>query len=111
MSEPKISLSSSANDRIATLLKSEPEGTLLRLSVIGGGCSGFQYDYSFTQEPATDDDLILGTNGAIIAIDSMSQEFLGGAQIDFVSDLMGQSFQITNPNVVASCGCGTSFSV
>lgn len=107
----KIILSDAANKRIATLLQSEPDGTILRLCVIGGGCSGFQYDYSFTQGAIEDDDLVLGDHGAVVAIDAVSQNFLKGATIDFVSDLMGQSFQIKNPNVVAACGCGTSFSV
>ncbi|MCB9993741.1 MAG: iron-sulfur cluster assembly accessory protein [Hyphomicrobiaceae bacterium] len=101
----------SAAKRVAAILSHEPEGTILRISVAGGGCSGFQYEYNLVPDDASDDDLVLQSPGAKVAIDSMSLEFMGGSEIDFIDNLMGQSFQIKNPNAVASCGCGTSFSV
>ncbi len=80
------------------------------VAVNGGGCSGFQYAFEITRERA-DDDLALERDGATVLIDSISLDFLRGAEIDFVDDLIGQSFKIHNPNATASCGCGTSFSM
>lgn len=97
--------------RITRILAKEAPGTVLRIAVSGGGCSGFQYEYNLVQEQPTDDDLILQNGEATVLIDSMSQEFMAGAEIDFADDLIGQSFQIRNPNAVASCGCGTSFAL
>jgi iron-sulfur cluster assembly accessory protein len=105
-----ISLSDNAAKRIATILKDEPEGTMLRVSVDGGGCSGFQYKYDLTTQ-RIDNDLVIEKLGAIVLIDDISQPFLAESEIDFVTDLMGASFQIKNPNVTASCGCGVSFSL
>lgn len=107
----KVTLTTSALKRIEAILGKQQDGTVLRIAVSGGGCSGFQYEYNLVQEQASDDDLVLGNETAIVLIDSMSLEFMQGAQIDFVNELIGQSFQINNPNAVASCGCGTSFSV
>ncbi len=106
-----VTLTERAARRIAKIAAKEPDGTVLRISVAGGGCSGFQYEYNLVQEEPADDDLVLTRNGATVLIDSLSLEFMGGAEIDFVDDLIGQSFQIKNPNAVASCGCGTSFAV
>lgn len=111
LSSDKVALTERAARRIADIIAKEPEGTKLRISVAGGGCSGFQYEYNLVQETPTDEDLVLTRDDAIVLIDSMSLEFMGGAEIDYVNDLIGQSFQIKNPNVVAACGCGTSFSV
>ncbi|MFT6658299.1 HesB/IscA family protein [Maritalea sp.] len=97
--------------RIEAILAKQKSGTVLRVAVSGGGCSGFQYEYNLVQEQPTDDDLVLGGEKSRVLIDSLSLEFMQGAEIDFVNDLIGQSFQINNPNAVASCGCGTSFSV
>ncbi|WDR03361.1 iron-sulfur cluster assembly accessory protein [Devosia algicola] len=107
----EVTLSDRAVKRVARILSKEPDGTVLRIAVAGGGCSGFQYEYNLVQETPTDDDLVLSRDGATVLIDSMSVEFMGGAEIDYVDDLIGQSFQIKNPNAVASCGCGTSFAV
>lgn len=96
--------------RVAKILASEPAGKSLRISVDGGGCSGFSYKYDLVEDKA-DDDLVLQRDGATIVIDPISLPFLEGSEIDFVDDLMGQSFQIKNPNATASCGCGTSFSI
>ena len=111
MDQQSVTLSDSAVRRIAKILAAEPAGTALRVSVEGGGCSGFQYRYDLVQEPPTADDVVLARDGAKVLIDSVSLDYMGGSEIDFVDDLMGQSFQIKNPHAVASCGCGTSFSV
>jgi iron-sulfur cluster assembly accessory protein len=109
-SNPVI-LTDRAAKKIGRVLAKQPAGTVLRIVVAGGGCSGFQYEYKLVQETAANDDLVLARDDATILIDSLSLEFMGGAEIDYVDDLIGQSFQIKNPNAVASCGCGTSFSV
>lgn len=106
-----VRMTDRAARRIGRILGKEPPGSALRISVAGGGCSGFQYAYDVVQEPPAEDDLVLAAEGARVYIDSLSLEFMGGAEIDFVDDLIGQSFEIRNPNAVASCGCGTSFSV
>lgn len=109
LSKP-ITLSESAAKRIGKILGTEASGTALRISVEGGGCSGFSYKYDLdTQEHPGD--LVLKRESAIVLIDDISQPFLAGSEIDFVDDIIGQSFQIKNPNATASCGCGTSFSV
>jgi iron-sulfur cluster assembly accessory protein len=108
---PNVVLTDRAAKRVARILAKEPEGTVLRISVAGGGCSGFQYEYNLVQETPANDDIVLAKGGATVLIDAMSLEFMGGSEIDFSDDLIGQSFQIKNPNAVASCGCGTSFAV
>jgi iron-sulfur cluster assembly accessory protein len=105
-----ITLSQSAAKRIGRLLAREPAGTALRVSVSGGGCSGFQYGFDFDAGRAPDD-LVVERDGAVVLIDSVSLPYMEGAEIDFVDDLIGQSFKIHNPNATASCGCGTSFSI
>ncbi|MDY8110609.1 iron-sulfur cluster assembly accessory protein [Fulvimarina sp. 2208YS6-2-32] len=105
-----VTLSDKAVKRIASILSKSPEATSLRVSVEGGGCSGFSYKYDLTSETEADD-LVLERDGARVVIDQTSVVYLDGSIIDFVDDLMGQSFQIRNPNAVASCGCGTSFSI
>jgi iron-sulfur cluster assembly accessory protein len=111
MDQQTVTLSDSAVRRIAKILAAEPAGTALRVSVEGGGCSGFQYRYDLVKEPPAADDVVLSRDGAKVLIDTVSLDYMGGSEIDFVDDLMGQSFQIKNPHAVASCGCGTSFSV
>ncbi len=108
--EGKVVLSDAAAHRIAKILANEPEMTALRVSVEGGGCSGFSYKFDLTDD-ATDEDLVLESEGARVLIDPVSLMYMGGSVIDFVDELMGQSFQIKNPNATASCGCGTSFSL
>ncbi|MEM8552626.1 MAG: iron-sulfur cluster assembly accessory protein [Pseudomonadota bacterium] len=98
-----------AFSRVAVILANE-DAKALRVSVEGGGCSGFQYKYDLVDGPA-DEDLVLTGETATVVVDPVSLPFLEGAQLDFVDDLMGQSFQITNPNAQSSCGCGTSFSL
>ena len=108
---PQISVTDAAMRRIAKILSGEPDKKALRISVEGGGCSGFSYKYDLVGEDGTNDDIAIERFGAKVLIDSMSLVYMDGSEIDFVDDLMGQSFQIRNPNAVASCGCGTSFSI
>jgi len=82
----------------------------LRVSVEGGGCSGFSYKFDLVEDQQ-DDDLVLQKDKATVLIDQLSLIYMEGSEIDFIDNLLGQSFQIKNPNAVASCGCGTSFSV
>jgi iron-sulfur cluster assembly accessory protein len=103
-------LSDRAARRIAAILSKETAGTMLRLAVTGGGCSGFQYNFAL-DETRMDDDLVLEKDGATVLIDPVSLDFLVGAEIDFTDDLIGQAFKVNNPNATSSCGCGTSFSV
>jgi iron-sulfur cluster assembly accessory protein len=105
-----VTLSERAARRIASILSKEADGTALRVSVSGGGCSGFQYGFDLDKS-RSEDDLIVERNGAVVLIDSVSLPYVGGSEIDFVDDLIGQSFQVKNPNATASCGCGTSFSI
>lgn len=105
-----VEVSDAAAARIARILAREPGKTALRVSVEGGGCSGFSYKFDLVDEK-NEDDTALVKNGATVLIDELSLVYMGGSVIDFVDDLMGQSFQIRNPNAVASCGCGTSFSI
>ena len=105
-----VTLSERAARRIAGILSAEPAGTVLRVSVSGGGCSGFQYGFDLDQTRAPDD-LVVARDGATVLIDSVSLPYLSGSEIDFVDDLIGQSFQVRNPHATASCGCGTSFSI
>ena len=106
-----VVLTDRAAKRIGRILSKQGEGTVLRIVVAGGDCSGFQYEYKLVKETPANDDLVLAKGDATVLIDSLSLEFMGGAEIDYVDDLIGQSFQIRNPNAVASCGCGTSFAV
>ena len=105
-----VTLSDSAAKRIAVILKSDAEKKAMRVSVEGGGCSGFSYKFDLV-EAGLDDDLVLEKDKARVLIDQMSIVYMEGSEIDFVDNLMGQSFQIKNPNAVASCGCGTSFAI
>jgi iron-sulfur cluster assembly accessory protein len=105
-----VRVSERAARRIGEILKSEPPGTMLRVSVEGGGCSGFQYKFDVDRDVA-DDDLVIDRNGAVVLIDPISLKYMDGAEIDFVDDLIGASFKVANPNATASCGCGTSFSI
>ncbi len=110
MTAETVTLSDSAAKRIAAILKTDVEKNAMRVSVEGGGCSGFSYKFDLV-DGQQDDDLILEKGDAKVLIDSLSLVYMGGSEIDFVDNLLGQSFQIKNPNAVASCGCGTSFSV
>lgn len=104
-----FSLTESAGDRIATLLESE-KAAYFRISVDGGGCSGFQYKFEF-DNAQRDDDVLFRQFGVDILVDDMSLGFLENAQLDYVEELVGSFFRVENPNATASCGCGTSFAV
>jgi iron-sulfur cluster insertion protein len=110
MSEASITLSDRAVRRIAELLKTEAAPALFRVSVEGGGCSGFQYQFDIVKEHAPDD-LLIERGGARVVVDPVSLGFMQGSELDFVDDLIGAQFKLNNPNVTAACGCGTSFSV
>lgn len=108
---PPVSLSEKAAARVAVLIEQQGNPDLkLRLSVSGGGCSGFQYGFDFDTEQKPDD-VIVSRNGATMLVDSMSLLYLMGSEVDFVEDLVGASFQVVNPNASSSCGCGSSFAV
>jgi iron-sulfur cluster assembly accessory protein len=106
----EVTVSARAARRIGEILKGEPDGTMLRVSVEGGGCSGFQYKFDVERTRA-DDDILVARDDAVVLIDPVSLGFLAGAEIDFVDDLIGASFKVNNPNAKASCGCGTSFTL
>jgi iron-sulfur cluster assembly accessory protein len=110
MSEGGITVSERAARRIGEILKTEPAGTMLRVSVEGGGCSGFQYKFGMDTAKA-DDDLVIAREGVTVLIDPVSLQYMVGSEIDFVEDLIGASFKVKNPKATASCGCGTSFAL
>ena len=105
-----LTMTERAARRIGEILKGEPSGTRLRLSVMGGGCSGFQYKFDVERDRAADD-VTIDRGGVTMLIDSVSLQYLAGSEIDFVDDLIGASFKVNNPKAKASCGCGTSFSL
>lgn len=109
--EQAVTLTESAARRVAELRRQENvPSAFLRLAVSGGGCSGFQYGFSF-DDHRKEDDAVFERDGVQLVIDSVSLELVKGAEIDFVEDLMGAAFQVRNPNAASSCGCGNSFSI
>ena len=105
-----VSVTAAAARRIAEIVAGDPAAPNLRVSVEGGGCSGFQYKFDLVAARAADD-LVLVKGDATVLIDPVSLQYMEGAEIDFVDDLMGAAFKIKNPNATASCGCGTSFTI
>ena len=105
-----VTLSDRAADRICEILKTETGPKMLRVSVSGGGCSGFQYEFSLEDSRAADD-LIIEAGESAVLIDPVSLPYLSGSVIDFKNELIGARFAVENPNATASCGCGTSFSI
>ncbi len=106
-----VVLTASAARRVAALRRAEGDDALmLRVSVSGGGCSGFQYGFSFDHDIQSDDHRF-ERDGVVLLVDDVSLDLLNGAEIDFVEELIGASFQVRNPNASSSCGCGTSFSI
>ena len=105
-----VTVSARAARRIGEILQAESAGAMLRVSVEGGGCSGFQYKFDIEHAKA-DDDIEIARDGAVVVIDPMSLKFMAGAEIDFVDDLIGSAFKVNNPKATASCGCGTSFAL
>jgi iron-sulfur cluster insertion protein len=110
MSEANITISPRAAKRIVELVTEDQAASLFRVSVEGGGCSGFQYKFELASDAAPDD-IVIERDGATVAIDRVSADFVAGSEIDFVDELIGAHFKISNPNATASCGCGTSFSI
>ena len=110
MTEPAVSLAPSAATRTAAIAAKQGKPAILRLSVEGGGCSGFQYEFSI-DTARQEDDLSFVSHDVEVVIDEISLELLDNAELDYVQDLMGAYFSVSNPNATASCGCGTSFSV
>jgi iron-sulfur cluster assembly accessory protein len=105
-----VNVTDRAATRIAEIASSDPAQAMLRVSVEGGGCSGFQYKFELVAARA-EDDFVIERNGAVVLIDPVSLQYMEGAEIDFVDDLIGAAFKIKNPVATASCGCGTSFSI
>lgn len=109
MNEP-VTVTERAARRIAEIVAGEATNRALRVSVEGGGCSGFQYKFDLV--PAAEaDDIVLERAGATVVIDRVSLDYLAGSEIDFVEDLIGAAFKVKNPQATSSCGCGTSFSI
>ncbi|CAN1565937.1 sufA Fe-S cluster assembly scaffold protein [Rhabdaerophilaceae bacterium] len=105
-----LGVTESAARRLGVIFKSEKPGAMMRVAVEGGGCSGFQYRFAIETE-AKPDDIRIEQDGITVLVDPVSAPFLDGSVLDYVTELLGQSFQIRNPKATASCGCGTSFSV
>jgi iron-sulfur cluster assembly accessory protein len=106
-----VTVTERAARRIGEILRAEPAGAMLRVSVQGGGCSGFQYKFDVERAKAAEDDIVVARDNATVLIDSVSLQYLAGSEIDFVDDLIGAAFKINNPLAKASCGCGTSFTL
>jgi len=105
-----VTVTERAAHKIGEILRKEPAGTMLRVSVAGGGCSGFQYKFD-TERSRADDDIVIERAGATVLIDPVSLNYMAGSEIDFVDDLIGSAFKVNNPQATASCGCGTSFAL
>lgn len=110
MTDHPVTVSENAAKRIGEIIAAEPTNTMLRVSVEGGGCSGFQYKFDLVSEQAKDD-LVIEKFGVVVLVDPTSLIYMEGSEIDFVDDIIGASFQVKNPNATASCGCGTSFTI
>jgi len=106
-----ITISDSAVKKIRTIIAEENPSLKLRVFVQGGGCSGFQYGFTLEELPAADDDFTFERDGVEVVVDSMSMQYMNEAVIDYTEDLMSASFTIKNPNVSATCGCGSSFTI
>jgi iron-sulfur cluster assembly accessory protein len=105
-----VTVTERAARRIGEILRRESPGAMLRLSVEGGGCSGFQYKFDIDRAQAADD-VVVDRDSARVLIDPVSLGYLAGSEIDFVDDLIGAAFRVNNPKATASCGCGTSFAL
>ena len=107
---PAIMLSPSAAARVAAIAAKQDKPAILRLSVEGGGCSGFQYKFGLA-DAVDGDDAVAATDGVTLAVDPVSLDLVRGCTVDFVESLGGAAFKVDNPNAAAGCGCGTSFAV
>ena len=110
MTEPDISLTENAARRVAAIATRKNAPAILRLAVDGGGCAGFTYSFELADGPEADD-AVAETNGVKLIVDPASLDLVRGSSVDFVEDLGGASFKVTNPNAQSGCGCGSSFSV
>ena len=110
MSEPEISLTPSAAKRVAWIAARQARPAILRLAVDGGGCAGFTYKFELA-DAAGEGDAVAETDGVTLVVDPVSLDLVRGSAVDFVEDLGGASFRVTNPNAASGCGCGSSFSV
>ncbi len=110
VSEPEITLTESAAKRVAWIAERQAKPAILRLAVDGGGCAGFTYKFELADSPESDD-TVAETDGVKLVVDPMSLELVKGSAVDFVEDLGGATFRVTNPNAQSGCGCGSSFSV
>ncbi len=110
MSDPDISLTESAAKRVAAIAARQSRAAILRLAVDGGGCAGFTYKFELADAPGAGD-AIAETDGVKLIVDPVSLDLVRGCAVDFVEDLGGAAFKVTNPNAASGCGCGSSFSV
>jgi iron-sulfur cluster insertion protein len=110
MDASTLSLSPSAAARVALIAAKQDKPAILRLSVEGGGCSGFQYQFELAEGPDAED-LVTETDGVQLVVDPVSLELVAGCTVDFVESLGGAAFRVENPNATAGCGCGSSFAV
>ena len=109
MTEPQISLTESAARRVAWIAERQHQPAVLRLAVDGGGCAGFSYTFELGTPDSAD--AVAETAGVMLVVDPVSLAIVKGAAVDFVEDLGGAAFKVTNPNAQSGCGCGSSFSV
>ena len=105
----KIEITEDAQNYIASSIKKD-KSDYFRITVLGGGCAGFQYKFEFDNKKNVDD-ILLKTNKISVLIDEISLDLINGSKIDYVNELIGSSFKVTNPKSSSSCGCGTSFSI
>lgn len=105
-----VDLTEAAARRVATIAAKQGKPALLRLSVEGGGCSGFQYKFGLADAPEADDSIAV-RDGVLLVVDPVSLDLIAGAQVDYVESLGGAAFRVTNPNAASGCGCGSSFSI
>lgn len=106
-----ITISDSAAKKIKSIIDEEDSSLKLRVFVQGGGCSGFQYGFTLEEQPPADDDFTFEKDGIGVIVDNISMQYMNEAEVDYKEDLMGASFTIKNPNVTATCGCGSSFTI
>ena len=107
---PGFSVSDRAAERVAEIIAAGGRPAALRVAVLAGGCSGFQYKFELDEAPQPDD-LVVESHGARVLVDPASLDLLGGSQLDYTDELMGAHFTVRNPNATSACGCGTSFSI
>jgi iron-sulfur cluster insertion protein len=110
VSEPEVTLTENAARRIALIAERQSKPAVLRLAVDGGGCAGFTYKFELA-DGADAEDIVAETDGVKLVVDPMSLDLVRGSAVDFVEDLGGAAFKVTNPNAQSGCGCGSSFSV